>query len=127
MSEVEAALAWNEQRRRLTDSLQAFIRDELLDRFTTIPPLVLDGSYVTSEEHPANINLVIELQGLPSDQQWDGQMLYVRNAELFDTYNIDMRPSLEKLGQDFAAISAPGIPERRLKRNLIASSSRKGC
>ena len=111
----------------LTDSLQAFIRDELLDRFTAIPPLVLDGSYVTSEEHPANINLVIELQGLPSEQQWEGQMLYVRNAELFGTYNIDMRPSLEKLARTLSAISAPGIPKRRLKRNLIASSSRKGC
>jgi len=29
MREVEDALVWNEQRRRLTESLQAFIRDEL--------------------------------------------------------------------------------------------------
>ena len=118
MSEVEAALAWNYQRRRLTASLQAFIRDELLDRFTTIPPLVLDGSYVTSEEHPANINLVIELQGLPSDQQWEGQMLYMRNAELFGTYTIDMRPSLEKLDQDFVSYFRYCDPRKALEKEL---------
>jgi hypothetical protein len=118
MSEVEAALAWNYQRRRLTASLQAFIRDELLDRFTTIPPLVLDGSYVTSEEHPANINLVIELQGLPSDQQWEGQMLYMRNAELFGTYTIDMRPSLEKLDQDFVSYFRSCDPRKALEKEL---------
>lgn len=126
MSEVEAALAWNEQRRRLTDSLQAFIRDELLDRFTTIPPLVLDGSYVTSEEHPANINLVIELQGLPSDQQWEGQMLYVRNAELFGLYNIDMRPSLEKLGQDFVSYFRSWDPRKALEKELDCKLVKKG-
>lgn len=126
MSEVEAALAWNEQRRRLTDSLQAFIRDELLDRFTTIPPLVLDGSYVTSEEHPANINLVIELQGLPSEQQWEGQMLYVRNAELFGTYNIDMRPSLEKLGQDFVSYFRSWDPKKALEKELDCKLVKKG-
>jgi hypothetical protein len=118
MREVEAALAWNEQRRRLTDSLQAFITDELLDRFTSIPPLVLDGSYVTSEEHPANINLVIELHGLPSDQQWAGQMLYVRYAEIFDTYKIDMRPSLERIEQDFVAYFRSCDPRKALEREL---------
>lgn len=118
MSQVEAALAWNEQRRRLTASLQAFIRDELLGRFTTIPPLVLDGSYVTSEEHPANINLVIELLGLPSDQQWEGQMLYMRNAELFGTYKIDMRPSLEKLNHDFVSYFRSCDPRKALEKEL---------
>jgi hypothetical protein len=118
ISEVEEALAWNEQRRRLTESLQAFIKDELLDRFTAVPPLVLDGSYVTSEEHPANINLVIELQGLPSDQQWEGQMLYVRYAELFDTYKIDMRPSLEKLNQDFVSFFRSCDPRKALEKEL---------
>jgi osmoprotectant transport system permease protein len=126
MSEVEAALAWNEQRRRLTESLQAFIRDELLDRFTTIPPLVLDGSYVTSEEHPANINLVIELQGLPSDQQWEGQMLYVRNAELFGAYKIDMRPSLERLDQDFVSYFRSWDPRKAIERELDCNLVKKG-
>lgn len=114
MREVEAALVWNEQRRRLTESLQAFIRDELQDRFTAIPPLVLDGSYVTSEESPANINLVIELKGLPSDQQWKGQMLYLRNVELFGAYKIDIRPSLEKLDQDFVSYFRSCDPRKAL-------------
>jgi hypothetical protein len=118
ISEVEEALAWNEQRRRLTESLQAFIKDELLNRFEAVPPLVLDGSYVTSEEHPANINLVIELQGLPTDQQWEGQMLYVRYAELFDTYKIDMRPSLEKLNQDFVSYFRSCNPRKALEKEL---------
>lgn len=118
MREVEAALAWNEQRRWLTESLQVFIREELLNRFTTIPPLVLDGSYVTSEEHPANINLVIELQGLPSEQQWEGQMLYVRYAELFNIYRIDMRPSLEKLDQDFVSYFRSCDPRKALEKEL---------
>ena len=118
ISEVEEALAWNEQRRRLTESLQAFIKDELLNRFEAVPPLVLDGSYVTSEEHPANINLVIELQGLPTDEQWEGQMLYVRYAELFDTYKIDMRPSLEKLNQDFVSYFRSCNPRKALEKEL---------
>ena len=118
ISEVEEALAWNEQRRRLTESLQDFIKDELLDRFTAVPPLVLDGSYVTSEEHPEDINLVIELQGLPSDLQWEGQMLYVRHAELFDTYRIDMRPSLERIEQDFVAYFRSCDPRKALEREL---------
>lgn len=118
MGEVEAVLVWNEQRRRLTESLQAFISDEILVRFTTIPPLVLDGSYVTSEDRPDNINLVIELQGLPVDQQWEGQMLYMRNAELFGTYKIDMRPSLERIEQDFVAYFRSCDPRKALEKEL---------
>ena len=118
MGEVEAVLVWNEQRRRLTESLQAFISDEILVRFTTIPPLVLDGSYVTSEDRPDNINLAIELQGLPVDQQWEGQMLYMRNAELFGTYKIDMRPSLERIEQDFVAYFRSCDPRKALEKEL---------
>jgi hypothetical protein len=79
---------------------------------------VLDGSYVTSEENPANINLVIELRGLPSDQQWEGQMLYVRYADIFDTYRIDMRPSLERIEQDFVTYFRSCDPRKALEREL---------
>lgn len=71
MEVVESLLSWNDCRRRLTSLLQEFIGNELSLRFKKIPPLVLDGSYVTKKEEPKDINLILELQGLPDQQKMD--------------------------------------------------------
>jgi hypothetical protein len=103
MEEVESALAWNEQRRQLTNLLQEFIADELSTRFAVIPPVVLDGSYVTSEEHPADINLVMELQELPDQQKMQALELCQRCPDIFLRYRIDLHAALTESGKDFVA------------------------
>lgn len=118
MPEVEEALAWNEQRRGLTESLQAFIREELLNRFTIIPPLVLDGSYVSKKANPSNINLVLELSHLSDADQWQGQMLFQGRAELFRCYQIDMLPGLKGLNQDFVDLLQTLRPQTAFEKGL---------
>lgn len=103
VEEVKNKLAWNAQRIRLTDLLWEFIAQELRPRFEIVPPIVLNGSYVTSENCPSDINLVLVLRDLPDNQQWEGQMLYQRNPDLLQRYQVDMRPGLERLNQDFVA------------------------
>ena len=60
IKEVEVDLAWTDERRRLTAQLREFISVELTPRFTLMPPLVLDGSYVSRKANPSNINLVMD-------------------------------------------------------------------
>jgi hypothetical protein len=95
MEVVESLLSWNDCRRHLTSLLQEFIGNELSLRFKKIPPLVLDGSYVTKKEEPKDINLILELQGLPDQQKMDALDLCQRCPDIFKRYQIDMKTALE--------------------------------
>lgn len=94
MEEVKSLLAWNDRRRQLTSQLQEFIEIELSMRFSMIPPLVLDGSYVTNKDKPGNINLILELQELPHAHKMKACDLCQRCPDIFLRYEIDMNPSL---------------------------------
>lgn len=94
MEEVKSLLAWNDRRRQLTMQLQEFIEVELSMRFSMIPPLVLDGSYVTKKDEPGNINLILELQELPDAHKMSACDLCQRCPDIFLRYEIDMNPSL---------------------------------
>jgi hypothetical protein len=87
IKEVEVELAWNDERRRLTEQLQEFIAVELAPRFTVLPPVVLDGSYVSKKPSPSNINLVLELSDLSDGDKWEGQLLFLRTAVSSDIEN----------------------------------------
>jgi hypothetical protein len=95
MEVVESLLSWNDRRRQLTRLLQEFIDNELSLRFREIPPLVLDGSYVTKKEEPKDINLILELQELPDQQKMDAFDLCQRCPDIFERYQIDMKTALE--------------------------------
>lgn len=95
MEAVESLLSWNDRRRQLTRLLQEFIDNELSLRFRKVPPLVLDGSYVTKKEEPKDINLILELQGLPDQQKMDAFDLCQRCPDIFKRYQIDMKTALE--------------------------------
>ena len=125
IKEVEVDLTWNDNRRRLTALLQEFIVAELAPRFTVIPPVVLDGSYVTDKNHPSNINLVLELSNLPDDQQWAGQMLYQQRPELLQRYQIEMLPAINSLTQDFVDLLQTLRPQVAIEKGLH-HSHRKG-
>jgi hypothetical protein len=118
IKEVEVKLAWNDERRRLTALLQEFIAVELAPRFTVLPPVVLDGSYVSEKASPSNINLVLELSNLPDAAQWQGQMLFQGRAELFRTYQIEMLPGLKSLQQDFVEILQTVRPQTAFEKGL---------
>ena len=118
IKEVEVKLAWNDERRRLTALLQEFIAVELAPRFTVLPPVVLDGSYVSEKASPSNINLVLELSNLPDAAQWHGQMLFQGRAELFRTYKIEMLPGLKGLQQDFVEILQTVRPQTAFEKGL---------
>ena len=118
IKEVEVDLAWNDERRRLTALLQEFIAVELTPRFTTVPPVVLDGSYVSQKASPNNINLVLELSDLPDTDQWEGQMLFQRTADLFRLYQIEMLPGLKGLKQDFVDLLQTLRPQTAFEKGL---------
>lgn len=118
IEEVEVDLAWNDERRRLTALLQEFIAVELSPRFTVVPPVVLDGSYVSKKASPNNINLVLELSELPDADQWEGQLLFQRTAELFRCYQIEMLPGLKGLKQDFVDLLQTLRPQTAFEKGL---------
>ena len=118
IKEVEVDLAWNDERRRLTALLQEFITVELTPRFTTVPPVVLDGSYVSQKASPNNINLVLELSDLPDTDQWEGQMLFQRTADLFRLYQIEMLPGLKGLKHDFVDLLQTLRPQTAFEKGL---------
>jgi hypothetical protein len=118
IKEVEVDLAWNDDRRRLTAQLQEFIAVELEPRFAVVPPVVLDGSYVSKKASPSNINLVLELSNLPDADQWQGQMLFQERAELFRSYQIDMLPGLKGLQQDFVDLLQTLRPQTAFEKGL---------
>ena len=118
MEEVEAALAWNEQRRQLTNLLQEFIADELSTRFAVIPPVVLDGSYVTAKEKPSNINLILELRELPDQQKMQAVDLCQRCPDILLRYRIDLNTALQPSGKDFVAYFSSLDPREAIAMNL---------
>lgn len=118
IEEVEVDLAWNDERRRLTALLQEFIAVELTPRFTVVPPVVLDGSYVSQKASPSNINLVLELSHLSDEEQWEGQVLFQRTAELFRLYQIEMLPGLKSLKQDFVDLLQTLRPQTAFEKGL---------
>ena len=118
LKEVEVKLAWNDERRRLTALLQEFIAVELAPRFTVLPPVVLDGSYVSKKPSPSNINLVLELSDLSDGDKWEGQLLFLRTAELFRRYQIEMLPGLKGLQQDFVELLQTVRPQTAFEKGL---------
>ena len=118
IKEVEVDLAWNDDRRRLTTLLQEFIAIELAPRFTVIPPVVLDGSYVSRKASPSNINLVLELSDLSDEDKWEGQLLFQRTAQLFQLYQIEMLPGLKGLQQDFVDLLQTLRPQTAFEKGL---------
>jgi hypothetical protein len=118
IKEVEVDLAWNDERRRLTALLQEFIAIELTPRFTVLPPVLLDGSYVSKKASPNNINLVLELSNLSDEEQWEGQILFQRKAELLGCYQIEMLPGLRGLKQDFVDLLQTLRPQTAFEKGL---------
>jgi len=118
IKEVEVDLAWNDERRRLTALLQEFIAIELTPRFTVLPPVLLDGSYVSKKASPNNINLVLELSNLSDEEQWEGQILFQRKAELLGCYQIEMLPGLSGLKQDFVDLLQTLRPQTAFEKGL---------
>ncbi|MCP9915237.1 hypothetical protein AAF143_02215 [Cyanobium sp. ATX-6F1] len=118
MQEVEAALAWNAQRRQLTSLLREFITEELSPRFSVLPPVVLDGSYVTSEENPADINLVMELQEFPDQQKMQALELCQRCPDILLRYRIDLKTALQRSGADLVAYFSSLDPREAIAMNL---------
>lgn len=119
LEEVETSLAWNAQRSRLTKSLREFIEHELSTRFADLPPLVLDGSYVTSKEVPGDINLVLELHGFSDQMKMQAIDLCQRCPIIMERYNIDMKPALQKPGNDFVAYYRRLDPRKAIEMNLF--------
>ena len=118
MEEVEAALAWNEQRRQLTSRLREFITNEVSTRFVVIPPVVLDGSYVTAKEKPSDINLILELHELPDLQKMQAVDLCQRRPEILLRYQIDLNTALQPSGKNFVAYFSSLDPREAIAMNL---------
>ena len=90
-----------------------------------VPPVVLDGSYLSKKASPNNINLVLELSDLPDGDKWEGQLLFHRTAELFRLYQIEILPVLNGLKQDFVDLLQTLRPQTAFEKGLH-HSHRKG-
>ena len=119
LEEVEGVLAWSDKRRLLTHQLRDFISAELSPTFLALPPLVLGGSYVTAEDNPADINLVLELQHLSDHEKMQGLLLCHRVPAIFRRYRIEMTPALQRSGNDFVTYYQHLNPRKALAMNLF--------
>ena len=119
LEEVDTVLAWTRQRRQLTDQLRDFIGAELAPCFPVLPPLVLGGSYVTAEDNPADINLVLELQHLNDQDKMQGLLLCQRVPTIFLRYRVEMTPALQRSGNDFVAYYRHLNPRKAIAMNLF--------
>jgi hypothetical protein len=119
LEEVESVLSWSDKRRLLTHQLRDFISAELSPTFLALPPLVLGGSYVTAEDNPADINLVLELQHLSDHEKMQGLLLCHRVPAIFRRYRIEMTPALQRSGNDFVTYYQHLNPRKALAMNLF--------
>ena len=103
----------------MTHQLRDFISAELSPTFLALPPLVLGGSYVTAEDNPADINLVLELQHLSDHEKMQGLLLCHRVPAIFRRYRIEMTPALQRSGNDFVTYYQHLNPRKALAMNLF--------
>jgi len=119
LEEVESVMSWSDKRHLLTRQLRDFISAELSPTFLALPPLVLGGSYVTAEDNPADINLVLELQHLSVHEKMQGLLLCHRVPAIFRRYRIEMTPALQRSGNDFVTYYQHLNPRKALAMNLF--------
>ena len=78
LEELEELFGWNACRRQLLAQLRKFVENELM----------LDGTFVTRHESPAEIVAVLLLDEIAAESFWDGADLYTSHKTLHSRYQI---------------------------------------
>ncbi len=86
--ELERLLGWNESCRHVLRQLQQFIDERLLPEFSLHPPLVLDGHFVTRQEHPQEIVAVVLMDELEDESFWHAAELCQHYEALRSRYQV---------------------------------------
>ena len=98
--EIEAVLCRTGRRRALMNGFLACLREEIRPRFHE--PIFVDGSFVTTEDEPHDIDIAVDLDNSPADRKWSGQVFTrIHQERLHRDYGVDFWVNLPELGANF--------------------------
>jgi hypothetical protein len=100
MEELEELFGWNNCRRRLLAQLREFVETELMQAAGQQAPLVLDGTFVTRHESPAEIVAVLLLDEIAEEHFWNGADLYSSHQTVRSRYQIRLYVHSATYGMD---------------------------
>ena len=124
IAEMADVLCWNDHRWELLANLVACLEIEI--RPITQEPIIVDGSFVTDEEYPKDIDIAIDLVNLTSSrQQAINQALRPIMHDLQYAYKIDLQLNTAGLAQDYIELFQR-VKEEKIKERKIPEHIRKG-
>lgn len=96
----ERVFAFNARRQQLFESLQRCL--QLMHQAGLTGAVLLDGSYATDKENPADIELTLDVRRQPRIAQDKALIFYARSHAELDTTGIDWYPTMpDNAGNDF--------------------------
>ena len=122
--EAQQALSTNDVRTQIWDGLLGFLEWAL--QLPQPTALLIDGSYVTDNPVPSDVDLVVDLTGCSEAEQtawfqsWNHQHGYVKQA-----FKVDFYPFVVGAGNDFSAYFQYVRVDEALRRG-IPPNVRKG-
>lgn len=88
VEDMQASFGWNEHRRKLICGFSQFLSNEISGVFDY--PVYADGSFVTDEKCPNDIDVVLELRGASDAESWRGLMFMQEHQErIRGEYRVD--------------------------------------
>jgi hypothetical protein len=116
--ELESLLGWNDSRRHLLRLLQQFIDERLLPELGLQPPLVLDGHFVTRQDHPREIVAVALMDELGDEGFWHVAELCQHYEALRSRYQVRLFVHTDSSGINALARIQEIDPCELLEKNL---------
>ena len=97
LKQFQGAFAFNMGRERLFESLTRCL--ERMHQAQLAGALYLDGSYATDKEHPADIEVTLDVRKQPVAVQNLALVFFMREHAHLDQMGIDWYPTLEAAGK----------------------------
>ena len=87
LQEIGDVFATNKHRGRLFDNLLSCLRNEIRPIFDS--PIYINGSFVTDKEHPEDIDIAVELDGVSDNKKWEALIyMHTHQDRLLTVYQI---------------------------------------
>ena len=121
IADIAAKLCWNDHRWRMLADFVTCLEIEI--RPVVHEPIIVDGSFVTIEEYPKDIDIAIDLVNLTSSRrQVIDEALRPIMHDLQYAYKIDLQLNTAGLAQDyielFQRVKEENIKERKIPKHI---------
>ncbi len=103
LPEIRQALGFTKRREELIDGLERYL--SFLESYSVLDSVVIDGSFVTTEPKPGDIDLlVVPMSGATADAAYVQlhQELWSNKAEVRDVFGCDAYPVDEVGSENYA-------------------------